>query len=70
MKIRNYNNPPVGNDEATRIIVRHSYRVFRKAGHSPMASRLYLRSLLTMGEVRGIHRYITGAVGPGSIKGE
>ena len=67
MKIRNYNNPPVGNDEITRIVIRRTYRMLRKSGNSPIVSRIWLRSLFTMGEVRGVERARLGITGPVGI---
>lgn len=68
MKIRNYNNPPVGNDWYTRNLIRFTYRALRKAGQSPIYARLTLRSLFTMGEVRGVYRFETQGIR--GIKGE
>ena len=53
MKIRNYTDPPVGNSADERCVIRITYRAFRKAGHSSLASRALLRAMFAMGEVRG-----------------
>jgi uncharacterized phage-associated protein len=48
MKIKNFG--VIGSSPQSDVVIRKAYRSFRKAGHSPLTARLFLRSLFLMGE--------------------